>query len=434
MKKTTTISLAVVAQKGPWVDSGSVRCLSASPRPSGPSRALFAALGAVFWGGHHRQRPWALALWALGAAASVLLAPLSASASSGSDEYPYVYKSPRLLGQGQAGGVAEPRDEESLFFNPAGLARRRDEEEAGFRRTLLIVSPLVEVSRSTIKLAEKIQAGDTPITDIIAGERGTPQHVAAYNFTGAIFSNFAMGVFQEASTTAIFTKSQEFRGIEALSLDAEAGKGIILGFGRELSTSLSMGLSLSYLDRQEIHTQMSVIDLGSDLYQKKSPLLRQDLMEEGQGTAASVGWLWRRRDLATSPSLGLTVNNLGDTAMGHSVSSGGKGIARNQKQAVNLGGAFSPFDSPWIRAYGDFDDLLGRVDNDVIKRTHFGASLKLGPVLGLSGGLNQGYPAAGAYADTRLFRVDAGAYSEEVGEWAGRRQDSRVYARLTVGF
>ena len=40
----------------------------------------------------------------------------------------------------------------------------------------------------------------------------------------------------------------------------------------------------------------------------------------------------------------------------------------------------------------------------------------------------------GLYLDSRFFRLDLGAYSEEIGENVGDRPDARYYGRMMFGF
>jgi hypothetical protein len=55
-------------------------------------------------------------------------------------------------------------------------------------------------------------------------------------------------------------------------------------------------------------------------------------------------------------------------------------------------------------------------------------------MVGMTGGLNQGYPTAGVYLDLYVLRIDLGFYSEEMGDRVGTRPDTRYFLRLKAGF
>jgi len=54
--------------------------------------------------------------------------------------------------------------------------------------------------------------------------------------------------------------------------------------------------------------------------------------------------------------------------------------------------------------------------------------------LAVRAGLNQGYLSAGATLDLWVLRFDFATYSEEIGAYAGQREDRRYVAQITVGW
>ena len=58
----------------------------------------------------------------------------------------------------------------------------------------------------------------------------------------------------------------------------------------------------------------------------------------------------------------------------------------------------------------------------------------LGRHIVLRGGLNQGYPSAGAELDVWVLKFGYVYYSEEMGPYAGQDKDSRHLAQLSLGW
>jgi hypothetical protein len=73
-------------------------------------------------------------------------------------------------------------------------------------------------------------------------------------------------------------------------------------------------------------------------------------------------------------------------------------------------------------------------DDDLGKRLHMGVELQTPFFVSVRAGLNQGYVTAGATVDFRFVRLDFATYTEEVGAFAGQREDQRYVFQLTAGW
>jgi hypothetical protein len=105
------------------------------------------------------------------------------------------------------------------------------------------------------------------------------------------------------------------------------------------------------------------------------------------------------------------------------------------KQTVNLGTAIETGTKvSRLKLLFDYRDALSAVEKNVRKKIHVGSELGVLDMVGMTGGINQGYPTVGFYTDLYLMRLDLGMYTEEVGDRVGTRPDSRYYIRLFVGF
>ena len=108
---------------------------------------------------------------------------------------------------------------------------------------------------------------------------------------------------------------------------------------------------------------------------------------------------------------------------------------RRLPQIVTLGGAYemtTKLDS--FRLLFDMRDVGGTVEQSTAKRLHLGTELTIARILGLTAGLNQGYPTAGIFMNLYLLRLDMGTYTQEIGQAAGVRPDQRYFFRLMAGF
>ena len=104
-------------------------------------------------------------------------------------------------------------------------------------------------------------------------------------------------------------------------------------------------------------------------------------------------------------------------------------------QTVNLGlGLDVSTRAFMVRLVIDALDTTHSLDLASWERLAAGAEVWLTPNLGLTTGLHDGYPAGGVFTDFTLLRLDAGAYTEEMGARLGDRPDRRFFARVTLGF
>ena len=133
-----------------------------------------------------------------------------------------------------------------------------------------------------------------------------------------------------------------------------------------------------------------------------------------------------------SPSFGLTVTDVGGTKFTPQDSN--KDVSP-LLQKINVGVAIEPgTKASKFRILADFKDVAGNETENVYKRTHVGGELTFLDIVGVTGGLSQGYPCGGIYFDFRVLRLDMGAYTEEVGDKAGSRPDKRYFAAIKAGF
>lgn len=161
-----------------------------------------------------------------------------------------------------------------------------------------------------------------------------------------------------------------------------------------------------------------------------------DLAMVGTGSSVDLGFMYRTRG-RTPLGFGVTIKNAGNTRWTPTQPTElprSERPLKDAKQTVNLGFAMVPGTKlSKFKMLLDIHDILGATGHTLAKKLHIGTELTLKDSFGFMSGLNQGYPTFGFYIDTRVLRLDLGGYSEEFGEQAGIRPDSRYYAKISLG-
>lgn len=355
----------------------------------------------------------------LGCAAFSLLATTQAAA--GSLEFNTLYRSPYFLGRGDT-GVAIADGHEAIFYNPAGLARG-----TGIYKETVLISPSVQASTQTKDLVKQTVVEKENSADALKGFAGKNVHFGINNFSGIVFRRFAIGVLASADTNIMLSKQPDQNGLDTLHADANVNRVATVSVAESFfGDSLSIGTTLKYILRNEASLDISAAD-AENIADK---LDSDDAKQDRQGYAADLGFMLRPKSWPLS--LGLHVENVG-TANLQAAEEGVEG--KHLPQIVTLGLAVEKMTKTSSFAFlFDFRDALGSVETNAYKRMHLGAELRFGRFIGLSGGLNQGYPTVGFFTNIYVLRLDVGLMTEEVGSSAGLRPDQRVMFRLMAGF
>ena len=332
-----------------------------------------------------------------------------------------MYRSPYFTGRGDT-GISEADNQDAVLINPAGIAQGK-----GIYKSLVLASPMLEVSSDTRTLIKELAANNEPDPDQLRSHLGKNQHIGAYNYTGLILRRAAIGAVSAATTDVLVSKSPEDAGLEVVEAYASVIQGATFSLAHDfMNNHILIGTTLKYLVRGEGSITASVAEAD-----KLKNLKDSDFFGYGTGAGADIG-LMLRDESHLNPSFGLTVTDVGNTKF--AAQDAGRSITPLY-QKVNAGVSVSPgTKSTRFKLLADFKDIAGNETQNFYKRTHFGGELTFMGIVGVTGGLNQGYPCGGAYVDLRFVRIDGGAYTEEVGEKAGSRADKRFYVGLKAGF
>jgi hypothetical protein len=262
----------------------------------------------------------------------------------------------------------------------------------------------------------------------LRGYIGKNQHIGVQNFTGVVFRRAALGVLGSSKTDMLIYKSPTDGGLENVAAEAVANQVLTFSVAEAFFDQfLMLGVTGKYVNRQEAAIDVNLLD-AQDV---SKDLKAEDVTGAAAGGGADVGIMLRGSG-RTPVSLGITIENAGNTTMASTTETAG--IVKDLKQTINIGLSVEPGTKvSRIGLFADYRDVAGKVEENPLKRTHLGAELKIREFLGFSGGLNQGYPCFGIFLNLYLLRLDLGGYTEEMGEKIGDRPDPRGYFRLAAG-
>ncbi len=352
----------------------------------------------------------------------VVLIVLGSGPSILAKEYPSFFRGIRPLGMGGA-FTAVADDENAIFYNPAGIPKTQTFQ-------LGLVNPLIEVSKNTIDLYSDIQdteMDDTAaVSDLLKKFTGKHQHARASLFPNIGFNIASVGVQLGALAQGTFDADIHNPVWPEAHVDFVQDIGFLAGIGaKHPSLGLSIGVGVKALTRQSLGEVYTAIDIASENFEDNF----EDDLKTGSGFSVDIGVLYDIPFLSKlNPQVALVAQNFPEMDMGD---------AKDIESQINTGFAIETSFAfiTFIGAldYMDIGKAIGE-DEDMAKRLHLGGEIKLANFLSVRGGLNQGYYTAGATLDLFIFRIDAATYAEEVGAYAGQREDRRYLGQLTIGW
>lgn len=337
-------------------------------------------------------------------------------------QYPRLYKGVRPLGMGDA-FTAVADDENALFYNPAGLSRLSTFQ-------IGIFNPLIEVSKKSIEFVQDAQDANLDdtgeVADLLRKYVGEHMHLRVGLFPHVGFNVASAGVMIGGLGQGTLDASIRNPVWPEANVDAVIDYGVLGGFGLKLPlTGLHAGVALKFLQRESLSEIYTATDIADPNFEDTL----EDDLHSGSGFSADLGVIY---ELGFVPvfdtNVALVVQNVPEMDMGD---------ARDINTQANLGLSIEKsFSAFGLVGALDYKDLTGAIeeDDDISKRIHIGAELRFLKMLAVRAGLNQGYLSAGATLDLWVLRFDFATYSEEVGAYAGQREDRRYVGQVTIGW
>ena len=219
--------------------------------------------------------------------------------------------------------------------------------------------------------------------------------------------------------------------IDELEDNDDAGNiemvGLVLGGvgGKLPLTGLRAGASIKMISRDSLDEVYTATDIASDDFDSQM----DDDQNSGSGVSLDLGAIYTMPFVkAADVDVGLAIQNVPSMDMGD---------AKNLDTQANLGFAvkkqFLKFRLLGSLDYVDVTTAIGE-DEDFGKRLHMGVEFQLPMILSFRAGLNQGYYTLGAIVDVWVFQFDFATYGEEVGTYAGQREDRRYVGQISIGW
>jgi len=348
------------------------------------------------------------------------LALITVSVPAFALEFDFFYRGIRPLGMGDA-FTAVANDENAAFYNPAGLD--------SVKKGRIELFPLtVEYAANTPKLINDLDDIDTgdlaKTTDTLRKHIGKPQYARVSLFPNYTRRGFEIGVLAQAK----FKGEVHQPSYPYVDVDGGADGGALLalsrGFdAREGMDRISVGVTGMFIQRRGLARRYTATDLADKNYDF------QDDLKTGSAVGFNLGAIYQFQKWPFKPAIGLAIQNVGDMDFGKEV---GK-----VEQTVNFGVAIKDFIWKFPATFAlDYKDIAGELgsDKDKGKRIYLGAEIDLHKMLTVRGGLNQGYVSFGAEFRIWVIKLAYARYSEEVGAYAGQKDEERHVFLLSIGW
>ncbi|NBW80256.1 hypothetical protein EBR21_00745 [bacterium] len=335
------------------------------------------------------------------------------------------YVSAPLMGSGGA-GLTDVTGLEALFYNPANLARSQS-----VIGDIILVSPQIEASTNGLGIYKDVKANKNML-DVVGSVIGHPVKLGVQNTSGASFRRTALGLLQRVDLK-VSLKNDSVSGLPVASVSSSVRAGAAYGIARSFaSNTVHLGVTGLLIQKAEANLSVSALDAQSKFGNSGGNSILNDAMKRGVGVGAHVGLLFTP-DSSSSPEFSVVARNLG---LNYGV--GGKSASdrpTTELQTIDFGMSLQPgTKNSRARISMDIYDIMNASKENFYKRLHLGTEVTFSNVLGVLGGLNQGYSTYGVFLNARLLRLDAGIFAEEMGKYPGDNKSRSYYGRLSVGW
>ncbi|MBI5179497.1 MAG: conjugal transfer protein TraF [Nitrospinae bacterium] len=337
------------------------------------------------------------------------------------------YRGIRPLGMGDA-FTALANDENAAFYNPAGLASVSEGK-------IEIFNPLIEVGSNTMSFyndAKNLNTGDTAsAVDLMKANVGKHQHARFSIFPNYTRHNFEIGIIGQGTVDGEIHSP----AYPVMTMDVKVDAGALAAIaGTFMEDRLQLGGTLKYVQRTRFYKDFTAAMVANS---NTSYSFDQD-KKTASAVGLDVGAIYKLKNETWNPTLGVAILNLGDMNFGDmTVTTLSSPLENKIKQSINLGAAAS-YSLAWASLTGavDIKDIANNTstDSDKGKKLHVGLEAKLPKILTLRAGWNQGYLSYGVGVDLWLLKLSYAYYKEEIGAYAGQREDARHVVQLSLGW
>ncbi len=321
----------------------------------------------------------------------------------------------RALGMGNA-YTAIVNDGDSIFYNPAGLAKM-----TGFRWTIIdpaLGTDAIDSYQDYIDLASENDDVSQIINDLYG------EDMTVYSGAKSLFSigSFAFGAYGVVDGNFLIN-NPVFPNIRT---NYRVDYGFVAGGGLNLVPDmLDVGFQARRVTRQGGQIPIGVSTIAT----LNSESIQNEFNRTGIGYAFDFGATLSFPG-ALKPTVSFTWRDMGNTSFEPT----GDALAPRpveQEQIIGLGLTYESLLMD-IRPTIDYR-FLNDTEMQLGKKINMGIEFSW-PVLDVRGGFHQGYYSLGAGFDLWLMRVDAATYGVELGAYPGQLEDRRYMMQVTFEF
>ncbi len=327
----------------------------------------------------------------------------------------------RALGMGGAyNSVVD--DEESLWFNPAGIAKNM-----GIHWT--IIDPKGGISSpgdlSTLKDLQNASTFNTALASLYGKEIW-----AGGGAKSAIILPFFAGAYYYDANASILADNPVN---PTLSVNYVTDQGFALGTGFSIAQVLEMGFVTRYINRTGVRKDFGPAVISDIMAGTSKPsTIFDNLNNKGTGYALDLGGNITIPG-PVKPTLSFVWKNMGNTTFRASTTGGTPPPSDDQDMQV---GASLLIDA-WIIHILPAIEIREIMDSSVQlgNKMHLGVELGV-PLLDLRAGIYQGYATYGFGLNLGLLEIEGASWETELGGYPGQLGNRRymVQATLRLGF
>jgi hypothetical protein len=317
----------------------------------------------------------------------------------------------RALGMGNAYiGVVDDLD--SLFYNPAGLAKVRG---------IQVEAVQANVSAKNLTDYKDIQniKGSSNLAQSLEPLYGKNYYAGAGARAGVAIPLFGAAVYDVANLN-LGVHNPAYTQLDVNMLD---DYGYALGFGIPIGPFMQFGVE----GRRVKRTGSQNIYTGASFANLTTTTLQSDITQWGLGYAMDVGMNFIIPSPLVSLDIAASWQNVGNTT--YITSS----TAHIPTDPANLTVGFAArIDLPLItiRPAVDYRHLTEE-NYQVMRKLNFGVEVEL-PLIDIRAGFSEGYYAWGLGVGFGLLNVDVASYGVELGDYPGQIQDRRYMAQVSI--
>lgn len=363
------------------------------------------------------------------------------------------YESPRALGMGNA-FVAVADDYNALFYNPAGMARRKDGHlnlylGGGTAQDLLGL--ISDIDKASSKQGSTDAEKQEAILEILNKSYGD-SYALLFNAPSGILvrPNWGIGILPLNFNTHLNVHQSLGPVLNIHSyLDTVIAFGLAKDYEKDWLPKgrTSIGVTFKAVNRGYLNESFAAVDLVAD-----SKVLEAKDFKEGFTLDADLGLLYDPEIpeegffsvfRLAKPSFGLVVRNIADYGFTTDLNLLDKAKSEEKPERlyrrIDIGSKWE-YPELWIfggRGVLDFRDILHPSVN-FRKSLHLGFEFDWKVFSWWKGhyriGLNQGYLTAGLSALLGIFNLDLVTYAEDVGSLKNPKESRKYELRMNLDF